>query len=127
MRQRPTIPLWMSLYVAGRGFVEAVREQRNLRIHCVCAVAVGLLAAWLRLPVESWRWLSLAVALVIAVELLNTALETVVDYVSLAEHELARKAKDISAAGVLVMSVLAVVIGLTVFIPPLLARWQSGL
>jgi len=62
----------------------------------------------------------LLVALVLGLELGNTALEAVVDLASPNFHPLAKAAKDVAAAGVLVVSVIAVLIGLLLFVPPLL-------
>jgi len=65
----------------------------------------------LRFGPLSWALVALAIALVVTAELLNTALEAVVDLVSPEEHPLAKRAKDIAAAGVLVASLGAAAAG----------------
>lgn len=96
------------------GFADAWRTQPNLRIHAVVAVVVigaGLVA---RLPLLAWTAIAFAIALVVAAELVNTAIEALVDLASPAEHPLARRAKDVSAAAVLVSVLGAVAVGLVI-------------
>ncbi len=95
-------------------------SQPNARIHCVAAVAVVALAWWLGVSAMEWMALVLAIALVMGAEALNTALEYVVDLASPEWHALARDAKDVAAAGVLVCSVGAAVVGVLVLGPYLL-------
>ena len=78
------------------------------------AVAAGIA---LRLPPLGWGLLLLGIAFVLAVELLNTALEAVVDLVSPDDHPLAKIAKDVAAAAVLVAAAGAVAVAVT------LAAW----
>lgn len=66
-----------------------------------------------------WRWIVLSIALVLVSELLNTAIEALVDLVSPGYHALAKRAKDAAAAAVLLAAIAAVIIGCTVFIPKL--------
>ena len=68
-------------------------------------------AALLRVPPSSWALLALAIALVGAAELLNTGLEALVDLVSPDDHPLAKQAKDVAAAAVLVASLGALAAG----------------
>ncbi|SFJ54404.1 diacylglycerol kinase family protein [Planctomicrobium piriforme] len=118
--------LLSSFAVALRGLREAVFEQRNVRIQIAAAAVVNLLAAWLKVSATEWLVLWLCIALVLTAELLNTAIETVVDLASPEQHELARKSKDIAAGAVLLVSMISAGIGLTVFIPPLLKLLRSG-
>lgn len=107
---------------AFRGIGCAVRSEANLRIHFIAAVLVFALARWLRLAAGDWAILILTVGLVIAVELLNTAVEKTVNLASPGEHELAKVAKDTSAGAVLVAAMASVGIGLCVLGPPLLEK-----
>jgi diacylglycerol kinase (ATP) len=103
--------LLASFGYAFAGLAAAWRTQRNVRIHAglaLLAVGGGL---WLRLPAAGWAALALAIGLVLVTELLNTALEALVDLASPGEHPLAKRAKDIAAAAVVVASAAAVVTG----------------
>jgi undecaprenol kinase len=82
-----------------------------VRIDAALALAVVVVAAALRVPPSSWALLALAIALVGAAELLNTALEALVDLVSPDDHPLAKQAKDVAAAAVLVASLGALATG----------------
>lgn len=80
------------------------------------------MGALLRLAPLAWAVLALAIGLVLTAELLNTALEAVVDLVSPQEHPLAKQAKDVAAAAVLVASLAALAAGLCVLAQALAAR-----
>ena len=107
---------------AFQGWGYVLRTQRNAWIHALASVAVFILAAWLRLTRIEWAILVLCVALVWGAEMINTALETIVDLASPAQHPLAKIGKDVGAAAVLVSAFTSVVIGLLILGPPLLAR-----
>ncbi|GAA5440334.1 diacylglycerol kinase [Deinococcus caeni] len=104
---------------AWAGVRHAYGTQANFRIECWAALLALGLGGWLRVPLAP---VALACALVLSLELLNTALEAVVDLVSPEWHALARVAKDAAAAAVLVGSAGALIVGLSVLLPPLLAR-----
>ena len=78
--------------------------------------------ALLRLPATSWAVVALAIALVVAAELANTAIEAVVDLLSPEVHPLAKRAKDVAAAGVLVASAGAAAAGALVLLARLAGR-----
>jgi diacylglycerol kinase (ATP) len=94
-------------------------RQPNAQIHV--AVALGVTALGLALQVSALEWcaLTLAMALVLGAEALNTAIELVVDMAQPEWHALARDAKDVAAAAVLVCSLGAAVVGLWVLGPKL--------
>jgi diacylglycerol kinase len=98
----------------------ALRSERNLQIHLVLA-ALALVGAWLlRLPLLGWALVIFTIGLVVCAELLNSAIESVVDLVSPEDHALAKRAKDIGAAAVLVAALAAVAIA------ALLVAWAVG-
>ncbi|MBI1172332.1 diacylglycerol kinase family protein [bacterium] len=103
---------------AGRGVAVLLGEPHG-RIHAVAAVGVTLLGLALGLSAGDWALLVICIALVLAAEALNSAIERVVDLVSPEWQALARDAKDLAAAGVLIASIGAAVVGLIVFLPHL--------
>lgn len=103
-----------SFRCAWFGFRYALRTQRNLRLHLGIAVSVLAGAAWLRLPAPTVALLVLTIAMVVALELVNTALEALVDLASPEYHPLARVSKDVAAAAVLVAALASVLIGVLV-------------
>lgn len=112
MRSRSII--W-SFNHAIDGLLYALRTQRNMRIHI--AAGVGVLGASLlfRLGRAEFLAVLLTVALVIAAELVNTAIEATVDVAMDGYDPVAKIAKDVAAAAVFVTSVMAVVVGYVVF------------
>lgn len=99
-----------SLGHAFRG-LGVLMGQRNARVHLWAAALVLILGVWLGLNASEWAMVSLAIALVIGAEALNTGIELAVNLAQPEWHELARDAKDVAAAGVLVCSLGAVAVG----------------
>jgi undecaprenol kinase len=110
-----------SFYHAFHGIWIGLKEERNVRIHFLLGIAVIAMGTWLKVDVNSWMSLALAIGLVLTAEFINTALEHLVDLSANGQyHESARYAKDTAAAAVLCASAMAAAIGLIVFVPPLL-------
>ena len=115
-----SVSRWASLRHAVRG-LQVLLRQPNARIHALAACVVVALAYGLQVSASEWLALVLAIGLVIGAEALNTALEFAVDLAQPKWHALARDAKDVAAAGVLICSLAAAVVGLVVFGPRLWA------
>jgi len=81
-----------------QGFAAALRHEAAFRLEALTAAVMIPLALWLDLGAAAQAMLVASVVLVLIVELLNTAIETAVDRVSLAPHPLAKRAKDIGSA-----------------------------
>ena len=111
-----------SFLFAIQGFRTAIATERNIKVMLAvgaCAVVAGLA---LQLDLLSWAIVLLCCGVVIMAELMNTAVETVVDLVSPEFHPLAGRAKDIAAAAVWVLSVIVAVVGVLVFANAIIAR-----
>lgn len=118
--------LFKSFYYAGQGITYSFRTQRNFRIHVGVGVIVLSLGVLLELSFLELAVLGLTCGAVVTLELLNTALEAVVDLtVQQTYHELAKIAKDCAAAAVLVSALVAVFVGGCLLFPPLLSRLQG--
>ncbi len=103
---------WLeSLNCAIEGILWAAKSERHIRYHFVAALAVVFLALFFKVSALEFFLLVLAAMLVIFAELMNTAIETVVDLVTDEYHELAKVAKDVAAGAVLVTSVGAIILG----------------
>ena len=114
-----------SFRYALQGWHHVFRTQQNMWIHGAIAAIVFLLALWLRLPARDWAVLILTSAMVFAAEFMNTAIEAVVDLASPDMHPLAKIGKDVGAAAVLVAALAAILIGLLILGPPLLATLST--
>lgn len=101
---------------AWKGFRTAFVEERNLKIHVAATGVVVLLGFYFQITSLEWMALAMVIGLVISLELVNSAIENLTDLVSKEMHPLAGKAKDMAAAAVLFASLIAVVVGLLIFV-----------
>lgn len=102
---------------ALNGLKILVREEPNAKIHLFVTVCVVIAGIFFRLSVVEWIAVVFAIGFVIALEAINTSIENISDFISPEKHNWIKKIKDVSAAGVLVAAITAVIIGLIVFIP----------
>ena len=94
--------------------------ERNMRIHMGFALLVVIFGLLLQISVTEWCLCFVLFGLIMGLELVNTAVEAVVDLVTEEYHPLAKRAKDAAAGAVLIAAVMAAVTGLIIFIPRLL-------
>lgn len=130
---RPHKSFGNAFLYAGTGIWLGLTGERNFRVHLTVAMAVTVLGWLMRLMRWEWLGILLAFGLVLSLELVNTAIEAVVDLASPDLHALAKVAKDAGAGAVLVASLAAVGIGLSVFVPHLgkfgydfMVRWRQS-
>jgi diacylglycerol kinase len=114
-----------SFKFAFEGIAYAFRTQRNFKLQCTITLIVVMAALLLRISLGQWEALAVVIGLVFQTELTNTAVEAIVDRVSPEFHELAKVAKDCSAAAVLVTAFSATVVGVLIFGPHILTLLSS--
>src|SRR5690606_16983820 len=107
--------LLRSFLYALKGIAVAFSEQQNLRIHAGVTVVVIAAGFYFGVTAIEWCMLVFAISLVVTLEMVNSAIENVVDLITREFHPLAGKVKDIAAGAVLVASVGAIVIGVMIF------------
>jgi len=105
---------------AFNGLKIVFSSQQNIWIHFGVACMVVIAGIFLRLTDREWCIIVMAIFMVFAMEVLNTAIEKLVDFVSPGYHEKAGTVKDISAAAVLLTVIGAVITGLIIFLPKLI-------
>jgi diacylglycerol kinase len=115
----------MSRFIKSFGFAlngmsYAFKTQANFKVHCTLIVIVTISGWYFQLDGSEWLWLLAAIAMVLISELLNTAIEALVDLVSPSYNEKAGIVKDTAAAAVLVSAIIAIAIGLIIFLPKIL-------
>ena len=108
---------------AGRGVWHTLARQRNFRVHVSAALLVVALSWLLQITPTKWALVVLAMGLVLALELVNTAIEALVDLASPGYPRLAAEAKDAAAGAVLVAAGASAVLALIVYLPGL---WHIG-
>lgn len=104
-----------SFFYAISGILYAFRTQRNIKIHFMTTLLVIIFSYLLELDTMELLAVSITVALVLAAEMINTAIETVVDMYTQEYHPLAAAAKNVAAGAVLVSAINAVVVGYLIF------------
>ena len=109
-----------SFLFAMQGFRFTLRTERNIKVMLAAGALVIVCGFIVGLDPLSWAIVLLCCACVISAELMNTAIETVVDLVSPEFHPLAGRAKDIAAASELVLCVAVGIVGLLVYVNALI-------
>lgn len=110
-------PIYRSFGYAFEGIWECIRDERNIRIHLTMTALVIIGGIVLHISKAEWITCLILFGLVISLEHVNTAIESVVDLVTEEKKPLAKKAKDTAAGAVLVSAICAAIIGLWIFIP----------
>nr|WP_144920431.1 diacylglycerol kinase family protein [Paenibacillus bovis] len=105
---------------AFQGIKYASTVEKNFKIHLLCAVLVLFVSAFLGLQAVEWLFIIISIFGVMALELINSAIERVVDLSTTEIHPLAKQAKDLAAAAVLVYAIMAVIIGIIILGPKLI-------
>jgi len=104
-----------SFNYAINGIIYGIKTQRNLKIHCFAALGVLFLSLFYDFTKIELLLLILTITIVFVAEMINTAIEKVVDLVSENYHPLAKIAKDVAAGAVLIAAVNAVIVGYILF------------
>lgn len=106
-----------SFVYAGEGIVDGFMEGRNMKSHVLSAVIVLIAGLLTGLSSIEWMLIAILISGMMALELMNTAVEYVVDLVTTEFHPLAKKAKDIAAGSVLVFAIASAIVGCMIFFP----------
>lgn len=104
-----------------KGLKYAYRNEQNLAVDVGISLLVLIAGFIFQLQHYEWIIIVMTIAVVIAGELINTAIEAVVDLVTEEYHPLAKVAKDTSAAAVFVLAIMAAVVGIIIFLPKLIS------
>lgn len=113
-------PLKKSFGYAFEGIFTCIRKERNMKIHIAAAILVITAGIVLKLSAAEWCICLALFGLVMALELVNTAVEAVVDLVTEERKPLAKTAKDTAAGAVLIAAIMAAAAGCIIFVPKIL-------
>lgn len=116
-------PRLKSFKYAVKGVADLIKTQPNARIHFVISIFVIVAGFLLQLSIVEWCIISLTIAMVVAAEAFNTAIEYLTNLVSPDYHPLAGKTKDAAAGAVLLVAAGAAVVGILIFLPKFLNVW----
>ena len=110
-------PIYKSFGYAFEGIFAVIKKERNMQIHCCMMVLVILAGLFFQISAVEWCICLVLFGLIMSLELVNTAVESVVDLVTEERRPLAKLAKDAAAGAVLIASIMAAVAGLIIFLP----------
>lgn len=107
---------------AFQGLGTLFRETPNAQIQLIAAIVAVTMGFLLHISTEEWLAVIIVIGLVLALEAINSSLETLADYACNKEiHPLIRKVKDLAAAGVLLAALAALVVGIVLFLPKIIS------
>ena len=121
MKKTGKNPLYKSFGYAFEGIFAGIRGERNMKLHCFAAVCVVVAGVLFHISVTEWCICLVLFGLILSLELVNTAIEAVVDLVTEDKKPLAKLAKDTAAGAVLIAAVMAAMAGLLIFVPKLIS------
>ena len=109
-----------SFSFAFNGLRILFKEEHNSRVHLFATIIVIIAAILFEVNIYEWVAIVFAIGLVITVEIINTAIENIADYLTTDKNEKIKKIKDLSAAAVLISAMTALLIGLIIFLPKII-------
>ena len=105
---------------AIKGIVHAFKHEKNIWIQSICAVAVIVVGVVFKTSTMEWIAIVGCIGIVFACEIMNTAIENMVDFISPEYHKKAGRIKDLAAGAVLVVAIMSAVVAAIIFIPKLI-------
>lgn len=102
------------------GLIYAYRHEKSLWIHAGISIVSIILGLVLQISLTQWSIILIGIGVILAIELINTAIEAVVDMVTLEYNDLAKIAKDCGSAATFVATTIGLIIGIVVFGPKIL-------
>lgn len=111
-----------SFQYAFAGIWHTLRTQRNAQIHLTVGLAICGVGILLRLSLTEWAIIILTIGFVVAMEMFNTAAESIMDYLTVDFHPQVKIIKDVAAGAVLMSALTSVMVGVLILGPPLLEQ-----
>ena len=109
--------LFRSFGYALKGLYKVFREEQNLKIQSILSLSIILLGIYFKINAGQWALLVLVIGLVLITEITNSAVERITDVLKPRINSYVKEIKDIMAAAVLLSSLVALVVGMIIFLP----------
>jgi diacylglycerol kinase len=113
------VRLAKSFRYAALGLKYCIQKEKNFQLHCIAAGIAIILGIAFNLSGMEWIIIIICIALVLALEMFNTAIEHLCNVVQPDVHPLVKVIKDVSAGAVLLMAIMAAICGAIIFLPKL--------
>ena len=114
----------LSFKYAFQGVATLFRETPNAVIHLILAISAILMGFMFSISTAEWLAVTVVIGLVLALEAVNTSIETLADLVSKERNATIKKVKDLAAAGVLLAAMASLAVGVLVFLPKIIELFQ---
>lgn len=109
-----------SFKYAFNGIGILLKEEQNARVHLIATIIAIALGFLLNINKIEWTIILLLIGIVISLEIINSAIERIADFVCNEKNEKIKKTKDLAAGAVLIMAIIAVIIAIIIFIPKII-------
>lgn len=109
-----------SFKYAIEGIRTGIKEEKNMKIHIFIMILVIICGIIFKINKVEWVICIILFGFVISLELVNTAIETTIDLITLERNPKAKIVKDVAAGGVLIAAITSAIIGLIIFIPKII-------
>jgi undecaprenol kinase len=109
--------LFKSFIYATKGLYKTFKEEQNLKLQAIAACLAIFFGFILKIKTSDWVSIVIIITIVLTMEILNSAVERVADVLKPRIDKYIKEIKDIMAAGVMLASIMAIIVGLLVFLP----------
>ena len=99
------------------GIKVLLKEEHNARVHVVLALTVVLAGFYFKIEPFEWMFIVLCIALVLSLEIVNSSIERMADFISPDKHKAIKHIKDLAAAAVLLSAIASIVVAAIILIP----------
>ena len=113
----------LSFKFAFQGIKLLFKEEHNSWIHLCFTILAVALAVWLKISLLEWVLVIFCIGFVFVIEIINTAIENICDFISPEKNSMIKRIKDLSAAAVLFSAVTALIVGALIFLPKLIDKF----
>lgn len=118
--------LLKSLQWAIDGLKFCIRKEKNFQLHCLAAIIAITAGFIFKISTTEWMIIFICIALVLALEMMNTAIEHLCNIIHPSIHPSVKIIKDVSAGAVFLTAIMAVVCGAIIFIPKIILYLQNS-
>lgn len=110
-----------SIGYACKGVICLIKTEANVQVQLFCAISVTIAGFYFDISKTEWGFQIICIGLVISLEAINTSIESILDFIQPEQHKTIGKIKDIAAGAVLITAATALIIGLIIYVPKIVA------
>ena len=111
---------------AIKGILHCIKNEQNFKLHIIASFAAIALAIVLHCTAMEWIFILLCIAMVMSLEMVNTAIERLCNMQQTSFHPQIKIIKDVAAGAVLISAIVAAICGLIIFLPKIILLFQTN-